>query len=64
MKNMTWSKALTYARFLLAGGIGGAAVVNTFAQIMSVTPAPTVEHVAMFLGAAALAGAAKVFHAV
>lgn len=56
-------KALAYARFLVAGAIGGIAVVNTFAQVMATTPAPNVEHIAMAVGAAALAGAAKLLDA-
>lgn len=60
----TWPRALTYTRFLLAGAIGGIAVVNTLAQIISVTPAPTVERIGMAVGAVALAGTAKLLHAV
>lgn len=55
---------LGYARFAAAGAIGGVAVVNTYALVMASVPSPQIEHYAMAIGAATLAGLAKVVHAV
>ena len=57
-------KMLSYARYALAGGLGGVAVVNTYALAMASVPSPHIEHYAMAIGAATLAGLAKVVHAV
>ena len=70
MKNNTGNerfgfvKLLSYARYALAGGLGGVAVVNTYALAMASVPSPHIEHYAMAIGAATLAGLAKVVHAV
>lgn len=60
--NLGW--LLSYARIAIAGGIGGVAVVNTYALAMASVPAPNAENYAMAIGAAALAGIAKALHAV
>jgi hypothetical protein len=57
-------RVLTYVRYALAGGLGGVAVVNTYGLAMASVPSPHVEHYAMAIGAAALAGLAKAVHAV
>ena len=49
---------------VVSGAIGGVAVVNTYALVMASVPSPQIEHYAMAIGAATLAGLAKVVHAV
>lgn len=63
-KKLTASEILSYTKYALAGGIGGVAVVNTYFQVIAANPSPNAEAVAMAVGAALLAGAAKVLHAV
>jgi hypothetical protein len=55
-----FGRVLTYLQFAIGGAIGGIAVVNTFGISM---PTPNGEHLAMVIGAVALAGLAAIFHA-
>lgn len=63
-KSTGFPKLLAYARFVLAGGIGGVAVINTYGMLMANNPSPSAETIAMAVGAATLAGLAKLVHAV
>ena len=61
-KSLALSRVLTYLRLAAAGGIGGVAVVNTYALAMASTPSPSIETYAAAIGAAAFAGLTKVLH--
>lgn len=63
-KSLSLGRLLAYARLAIAGAIGGLAVVNTYTLALAANPTPNAEAVAMAVGAAALAGIAKVLHAV
>jgi hypothetical protein len=56
--------ALAYARYAIAGAIGGIAVYNTCMLIASATPAQSAESIAMGAGALLAAGLVKVLHVV
>lgn len=55
---------LSYARYAIAGGIGGIAVYNTFMLIVSAPPAQSAESIAMGAGAILATAIAKVLHVV
>lgn len=57
-------RVLAYARYAIAGGIGGIAVYNTCMLIVSIAPTQSAESVAMAAGAILAAGLVKVLHVV
>ncbi|MES2973407.1 MAG: hypothetical protein V4757_07350 [Pseudomonadota bacterium] len=57
-------KLLAYARYTIAGGIGGSAIYNTIILVSTAAPTQSFESVAMAAGAIIGAAAVKVLHVV
>ena len=55
---------IDYAKFALAGAIGGLAIVNTYDLLSGAAVTDSIESVAMASGAAILAGLVKILHVV
>jgi hypothetical protein len=55
---------IDYAKFALAGAIGGLAIVNTYDLLIGAAVTDSIESVAMASGAAILAGLVKILHVV
>lgn len=55
---------IDYAKFAIAGAIGGLAFINTAYQIIGISTTQSVESIAMACGAALLTAAVKVLHVV
>lgn len=56
--------ALAYARYAIAGGIGGVAIYNTYVLIFTSAPTQSFESISMAAGAILGAAVVKVLHVV
>lgn len=59
-----FAQALAYARYSIAGGIGGVALYNTFILVSTSVPTQSLESLSMAVGAVLAAAAVKVLHVV
>lgn len=55
-------KWIDYAKFAVAGAMGGLAVINAAYQFYGRSPTDTIEQAAMAAGAVLLAGLVKALH--
>jgi hypothetical protein len=58
----SFAQALAYARYAIAGGIGGVAVYNTYVLISTAVPTQSLESISMAVGAVLSAALVKVLH--
>lgn len=58
------AQALAYARYAIAGGIGGVAFYNTYVLVSTAVPTQSLESLSMAVGALLAAAAVKVLHVV
>jgi hypothetical protein len=57
-------RVIDYAKYAVAGAIGGLAIINTVDRILGSAITESAESIAMAAGATLLAGLVKVFHVV
>lgn len=58
------TRMLSYARYAIAGAIGGIAIYNTYLLVSTAMPTQSIESIAMGAGAVVATGLAKILHVV
>jgi hypothetical protein len=57
-------RMLAYAKYAVAGAIGGVAIYNTYLLVSTAMPTQSIESIAMGAGAVIATGLAKILHVV